>query len=115
MHELVMPFALAGHEVERVKSLAVQSGARTMTAVIVAGRQLDGHVDGTERFIDRHLTPRARVARVFPGAFLPGVVAELTGTRNGVENPQTLAATDIEGANVALLVREALGHAAWQM
>ena len=42
---------------------------------------------------------------VRPGIVFPGVVAELAGRRNGVEDPEALAGLDVEAADVALRVR----------
>src|SRR5215471_1198920 len=86
-----------------------------MAAIIIAGRQLDGHIDRARCFIDRHLTPGARIAGVFPRSLFPGVVAELTWARNGVEDPEALAGAHIESPNVALLVCKALRRAARKM
>ena len=64
MDELVVPLALAGLEIQRDQALAEQVIARPMTAVVVAGRQLDGQIDQPELFVDRHLRPHAGVAGV---------------------------------------------------
>ena len=51
--------------------------------------------------IHADLSPDAGVAVALGGLFLPGVVAELAGTGNRVEDPQTLAGSDVESAHVA--------------
>src|SRR6185295_4524545 len=115
MHELIVPFAPAGHQIERDQRLAEETSARAMTAVIVAGGQFDGDVDGAESFVDRHLSPRAGIAGVFPRTLFPGVVAELSWARDRMENPQPSAGAHIEGADVALLICEAFRRAARKM
>src|SRR6185295_11204078 len=90
-------------------------GARAVTAIIITGGQFDGHVDRAESFVDRHLSPRAGIAGVFPRTLFPGVVAELSWARDRMENPQPSAGAHIEGADVALLICEAFRRAARKM
>ena len=105
--ELKVPLALPGVQVDRHQRLGEQVVARPVAAVVIAGRELDRQVHGLELFVHREWTPHAGVARVRPGVVLPGLVAELSGLRNGVEDPQALSGLDVEPADVALRVRPA--------
>src|SRR5205823_1042629 len=72
-----------------------------MAAVDIAGGQFDGQVGQAEFFIDADLSPHSGVAGVFRGTlFQPGVVAELTDARDGMKDPEALAGSDVEAANV---------------
>ena len=79
VHQLEVPLALAGLQVERDQALAEQTVARPMAAVVVAGRQLDRQITMPELFVDRHLRPDAGIAGVRPRILQPGVVAEFAG------------------------------------
>src|SRR5262249_8903646 len=50
------------------------------------------------------LRPHAGVAALVPGVLEPGVVAELAGHGDRVEDPEPLAAAHVEPAHVALVV-----------
>ena len=115
VHELVMPLALAGRQIDGHQRLAEQVGARPVAAVVVAGGQLDRQIRHVEILIDRHLSPHAGVARVLPRVLLPRVVAEFTDRRDGVEDPQALAGADVEAADEALHVGLAARDAAGPM
>ena len=115
MNELVVPLALTGFQIERDEALAEQTIPRTMTAVVIAGRQLHRKKHGVRLFVDRHLRPDAGVPRIRPRIFFPRVVAEFTGLRNRVEDPQTLSRACVVAADETLFVNLALRSAARQM
>ena len=115
VHELEVPFPLAGFQIERDEALAEEAAARPVAAVIVAGRQLHRQEHHAELFVDSHLRPHARVARVGPGVFFPRVVAELARERNRVENPQPLAGARVVAADESFFVNPALGCTARQV
>ena len=115
VHELVVPDALAGLQINREQAFAEQVVAGAMAAKVVAGRNLHRQVGDAELFVDGHLRPHAGVAGVFPRAFAPGVVAELAGQGNSVENPQPLAGARIVGADIALGVLAAARRGACPM
>ena len=122
MHELVVPLALPRLDIEREQRFREQRRlgraffiAAAMATVIVAGRQLDGHVDDAELFVGAHLRPDAGVTGVGRRIRIPRVVAGFALHRDGVENPDALAGTDIEAANEALDVGLALRCAAFAM
>ena len=75
-----------------------------VSAVEVGGRRLDRQVREAELLVDGHLIPDADVAVVRPRVLFPRVVAELAGSRNGVERPEPLARADVEGLHEALRV-----------
>ncbi len=108
MHDLEVPLALAGLQIDADQAFAEQVVAGTLAAVVVRGRDFDRQIDQAEFFVDGHLGPDAGVAVGGPGAVLPGVVAELARARDGVEGPEQLAGAGVEGANQALGV--VVGH-----
>src|SRR5215510_1228779 len=83
-----------------------------MAAVVVAGRQFDRQVRHAELLVDADLTPDAGIAGVRPRVALPRVVAKFAWRRNGVEDPEALAGSDVEAANVPFDIRAAGRHAA---
>ena len=110
-----MPLALAGLDVERDEALTEQPTARTMAAVVIAGRKLHRQVYHPELFVDGHLRPHADVACVGPRPVLPRLVAELASLRQRVEDPEPFAGARVVAADIALLVRAALRRAAGKM
>src|SRR5262249_46746191 len=112
MHELVMPLAHTGFEVDRDNRFAEQIRTRTMTAVIIARRQLDGQICEPQLFIDADLAPDSRIARVLGRILFPGVVSELAWLRNGVEDPQPLPRASVECAHITLHIRLAARNSA---
>ena len=104
VHELVVPDALAGLQIDGDEAFAEQVVAGTMAAVVVAGRDLDRQIGDAELLVDGHLRPDAGIAGVGPRVLEPRVVAELAGARNRVEDPQPLAGARVVAANVALRV-----------
>ena len=102
MHQLEVPLALAGPQVDADDAFREQVVARPMTAVVVRRRGLDRQVDETEILVDRNLRPDAVVAVDRPRVLLPRVVAEIAGQRNRVEGPQQLAGADVEPAHQPL-------------
>ncbi len=112
VHELIVPLALTGLQIDRDDALAEQVAARSMTAIVVARRLLDRQIGHPQFFIDRDLTPDTCVAGVRRRVLLPRVAAELTRLRNRVEDPQPLPCPDVEPADVTLVVDLAARHAA---
>src|SRR5262249_62360186 len=64
VHELEVPLAPAGPEIERDEAFAEEPRAGPMAAVVVARRQLDGEEQRVGLLVHRHLRPHAGVARV---------------------------------------------------
>src|SRR6185295_11388612 len=91
MHDLEVPFSLAGFQIDAHETLAEQVVAGTMAAVEIGGRRLDRQVDETGFLVHGDARPDAGVAVGRPRLVLPGVVAELAGAWNRVERPQHLA------------------------
>ena len=76
---------------------------RAMAAVVVAGRDLDRQVDEAELLVDRSSASRRRCCRcTTTSRSRPGLVAELAGLRDGVEDPEPLAGAHVVRADVAL-------------
>src|SRR6185436_5952493 len=108
VHELEVPDALAGLQIDGHQAVAEQVVARTMAAEIVTGRIFNRQVCHAERFVDGDLRPDTGVAGVLERLFLPRVAAEFSRDWNGVEDPQALAGARVEAAHVALGVLHAL-------
>src|SRR5690348_7103437 len=96
-----MPFSLAGFQVHSDQALAKQAISRAMAAVVIARGKFDRQIYHPQLFIHADLAPDTGVAGVVRGIFLPGVVAELAGTQDGVEDPEALAGSHVESADVA--------------
>src|SRR5689334_15773913 len=99
MHDLEMPFALAGLEIHADQAFSEQVVSRTVTAVKIRTGRLNRQVHQAEFFVDRHLRPDAVVAVGRPGAVFPRIVAELSGSGNGIESPQEFSTADIVGSH----------------
>ena len=112
VNELEMPLALARLQIDGDQALAEQPVPRAVGAEVVARRQFHGQIRDAELLVDADLRPHPGVAGVRPRIFFPGVVAELTGRRNRVEDPQAFTGADIEAADVALDVRFSARHSA---
>ncbi len=104
MHELVVPDALAGLQIDGDEAFAEQIVAGTMSAEIVAGWNFNGQVGDAELLVDGDLRPHAGVAGVGPRIFQPGVVAELTGPRDGVKRPEAFPGARVVAAHVPFRV-----------
>src|SRR5204863_2271881 len=91
MDVLKMPFPLSGLQIDADETLGEQVVAWPVAAVEVRRRRLDGQVHESAFFVDGDLRPHAGIAVDGPRLVLPGVVAELAGTRNRVERPEQLA------------------------
>ena len=115
VHQLEVPLALAGLQIDADQGVAEQIVAGPMAAVEVRRRIFDGQVYEARFFVDGDLRPNARVAVDRPRFVFPRVVAELAGLRNRVERPQELAGLHVERAHEPLRVvvrgdRCALAH-----
>ena len=64
MHQLVMPLANAGLQINGDDALAEQAVAGPVAAVVVAGGQFDGQIHHAELLVDADLPPHAGVAGV---------------------------------------------------
>src|SRR6185436_5136916 len=83
-----------------------------MTAVVVAGGELDRQVSEPKLLVGGNLSPHTGVAGIRPGVLLPRVVPVLARLRNRVEDPEPLAALHVVAADVTLFVAAALGISA---
>src|SRR4030095_9019445 len=108
----LVPLRLAGRGTTGAEPLAEESCARTMAAVVVAGRHLDGKEHRAELLVHADLRPAAGVAGIGLRVLFPRIAAELTGLGDRVEDPQALAGAHVEPAHVALLVAPAFRPAA---
>ena len=101
MDHLEVPQPLARPCVERDERVAEQIRAVPVGAVEVVSRRAGGKENDAALGIDGELAPCIGAADVFPGIRRPGVVAEFTGMRDGVEPPRLFAGDDVVRANVA--------------
>src|SRR5207237_10456415 len=97
MHELEVPLALAGFQIDAHQAFRKQVVARTMAAIEIRGRRFDRQVDEPEVFVHADLAPDAGVAVLRPRSVLPRLAPELSGTRNGVELTDLLSAAPLAG------------------
>ena len=112
VHELEVPNPLAGLGVEADQRVREQVVAGTVAAVVVGDRRADGQVDVAQLGVGAHVRPHVGPARPLPRVVAPGLVAELAGLRDGVEDPLHLAGADVVAAHVPrrrLLPARALG------
>ena len=110
-----MPQSFARLQIERDQALPKQTVAGAMATVVIAGRQLDWQINDAELFVNRNLSPDARVTGVRPRVALPCFVSDLAGPRDGVENPEALARADVIASDETFLVFWALGCPARQV
>src|SRR5262249_11166175 len=115
MLQLEVPLSLPGLQVDGDDALAEQITSGPMAAVVVAGRQLDRQIGHSQFFVNGDLSPGASVPGIGPRIVQPGVVSELAGSWNRVEDPQALAGLDVESTDVALHVGLASRHTPRQM
>ena len=100
MDRLKVPEPLARSRIEREQAVAEQIRSVAVGTVEVVRRRAGRQVHDAALFVDRHLAPVVRAAHVLVRILRPGLVAELTGSRHGVELPQPLAGDDVVGADV---------------
>src|SRR5262249_31403244 len=100
-HELEVPQALAGAQVEREQRIAEESLAFAIGAVEIVGRRAEREVADAALFVDRDFAPRVHAADVRPRILGPSVVAELAGVRDGVELPYQFAGETVVRAQIA--------------
>ena len=79
MHELEMPLARAGLQIDADEAFGEEIVAGPVAAVEVGRWRLDRQIDEAELFVDGDLRPHADVAVGGPRLVLPRVVAELAG------------------------------------
>src|SRR5262249_44942656 len=101
MDQLVMPLPLPGLQIHGHERFTKQAVAGTMTAVNIAGRQLDGEICHSQFLIDADLSPYAGIANGISGFVEPRVVAEFPTSRYRVEYPQAFPGPNIESPNIA--------------
>ena len=91
MHRLKMPEPFAGAQIEREQAIAEEIRSHAVRAVPVVGRRSQREVADGALLVDGDLTPGIDAADVFPGVGRPRLIAELPGTRHGVEGPEQLS------------------------
>ena len=102
MHQLLVPFQLAGRRVERDDGVAVQVRALAIAAVVVGRRRTDRRVDDAALGVDGEERPDVGAGSVLPAVAFPRLDARLAGARDGVERPQQLAGLRVPAADVAV-------------
>src|SRR5262245_48420834 len=95
MHQLVMPDAFAGARVERHDRVAEEIVARTIAAVEIEARAAEADERDAALLVDRELAPVVNAAGIPVRVGWPGVVAELAGMRDAVEDPLKFAGADV--------------------
>src|SRR5688572_13285384 len=95
-----MPLAFSGFDVDRDEAVRKEVIAWPVAAVVIAGWHFNGQVDEPELRVGAHLRPDAGVAVEFGRTLEPGLVAELSALRDGVEDPQPFAGASVVAADV---------------
>ena len=108
MHQLVMPLALPGLQIDADQRFCEQIVALAVPSVKVSRRRLDGQISEPQFFIHGELGPHAGISCVFRRFVQPCLVTKLSFFRDGVEDPKTLASTDIKTPDVSFVVAHAL-------
>src|SRR5256885_10212882 len=83
-----------------------------ITALVIAGGQLDSHIYRFEFLIDADLSPHARVAGIGGRITFPSLSSVFIRQRNRMEDPKPLTGPDVESADVALYILLASWHSA---
>ena len=112
VHELEVPLARSGTQVDAHQGLAEEVVSRPVAPVEVVRRGLHREVDQPQLLVDRDLRPHARVAVLGRGAVQPRVVAELARRGDRVKDPEALARAHVERPYVSLVVLVGLGREA---
>ena len=112
VHQLEMPLALPGFQIQRDDGLAEQTVARPMPSIVVACGQLYRQVHHSQFFVHADLAPHTGIAGILGGAVLPRLISILARQRNSVKDPEALARPDVEPADVTLHVLFALRNSA---
>src|SRR2546425_8888680 len=106
MHNLEVPFELAGHGVERNDGIAEEVVALAIESVVIARWAAEDGVERAAFRIQRHVeAPVVRAGAILPAVGRPGVVAGLAGLRDGMKFPNLRTRARIVGARVAGLPR----------
>ena len=98
---LEMPKAFPCRSIERDHRISEDVVPEPLAAVEIECRRPGGDEDDAAFIINAHAAPVVRGAGGLPRVALPGLVAELTGMRDGVEDPCALARAYIKCADVA--------------
>src|SRR5262245_66290636 len=101
VHGLEVPDAFAGVDVDGDDAFGKEVVALAESAPSVVGWRGDRQIDVSEIVVAAQHRPDVRVARVVVRTLLPGVRAELSVARHGVEHPFELAGPHVERLNVA--------------
>src|SRR5258708_38009007 len=96
-----MPQALSGPSVQRDQTVRKQIVAETVCAVEIGSRRSRRHENDATLRVDSHAGPIVRRTGVCPAVLGPSVVAELAGTRDGMERPAQRAGANVVGPNLS--------------
>ena len=102
VHQLEVPKPPTGLQIDRNESLGEKIVSQTVASVLVDRRRFDRQVRNPGFLIDGNLGPDPVVAGPLPRTTLPGVVPELSRTRNAIEAPQQVATLGVERSDETL-------------
>src|SRR6516165_5343884 len=105
-----MPFSRARADMHGDQAFPEQAVSGTMSAIIIARRELYWKISQTELRIDRDLAPHTGVSGIRPGIVQPGIDSELPRLGDCMEDPETLAGASVESTDVTFDVGLALRH-----
>ena len=99
MDDLEVPDPFAGGGIESEQAVGKEIHPVTLSPVEVGLGSLGSDVDNAPFFIERLAAPGHGPGSSFPGIPGPGIVTELPGARDEVEDPPALSGSDIVGAD----------------
>ena len=99
MDDLEVPDSLASSGVESQQAVCEEIHAVAFPSVKIWFCSLGGNVDNPSLFIERLAAPGHGSGGSFPGVRGPGVITELPGAGDEVEDPPAFAGSHVVGAN----------------
>ena len=112
MYCLKVPDTFTRLGIEREQRVGEEIVAESRDPIKIGCRGASGSIDNAALRINRHAGPVVGRALSLPCVPGPGIVAKLSGIRNGVERPAQRARPHVVGANVARRRRQRLRIAA---
>jgi len=100
MDGLKIPFHFPRLRVQGDDTVGEEVDAGPVSAVEVGGGGAGAEIDEASLFIYRHSTPVIGRSDLFIRVFWPGIIAEFSRLRHGVEGPQQLAGDHVESPDM---------------
>ena len=100
MHHLEMPDPFAAADIDGNQAVGKQIVARSVTPIIGGGGRGERYIHIAEFFVSAQTTPGAKVTGITPGIIAPGIGAEFTFFRHGMESPQQFACSHVIATHI---------------